>query len=99
MISCVARRHTAQHLKFGMARPKSTTSTANGDGKRRVLFWTRTDLRTHDAPALRAALGLTTDPKEVTDKEQWDEAGIECFYPVWCWDPQYVRCMAITRPS
>ncbi|KAJ9115883.1 hypothetical protein QFC22_005026 [Naganishia vaughanmartiniae] len=41
----------------------------------RVLYWFRTDLRLHDSPALTAALGLEN---------------IEAFYPVWCFDPQYV---------
>ncbi|KAF8709153.1 DNA photolyase, partial [Rhizoctonia solani] len=42
--------------------------------KPRVLHWFRTDLRTHDAPALRAGLALKP----------------EVWYPVWCWDPEYV---------
>ncbi|KAH7343748.1 FAD binding domain of DNA photolyase-domain-containing protein [Rhizoctonia solani] len=42
--------------------------------KARVLHWFRTDLRIHDAPALQA--GLTLKP--------------EAWYPVWCWDPEYV---------
>lgn len=41
----------------------------------RVLYWFRTDLRLHDSPALHAALDLQP----------------ECLYPVWCWDPHYVR--------
>ncbi|KAI0050888.1 DNA photolyase [Auriscalpium vulgare] len=41
----------------------------------RVLYWFRTDLRVHDSPALHAALAL--EP--------------QCLYPVWCWDPHYVR--------
>lgn len=41
----------------------------------RVLYWFRTDLRIHDSPALKAALDLKP----------------ECLYPVWCWDPHYVR--------
>jgi len=41
----------------------------------RVLYWFRTDLRITDSPALNAALGI---------------ANTEAFYPVWCWDPNYV---------
>ncbi|CAE6412866.1 unnamed protein product [Rhizoctonia solani] len=40
----------------------------------RVLHWFRTDLRVHDAPALQAGLALKP----------------EVWYPVWCWDPDYV---------
>ncbi|CCO26431.1 cryptochrome [Rhizoctonia solani AG-1 IB] len=40
----------------------------------RVLHWFRTDLRVHDAPALQAGLALKP----------------EVWYPVWCWDPEYV---------
>jgi cryptochrome len=40
----------------------------------RVLHWFRTDLRVHDAPALHAGLELKP----------------EAWYPVWCWDPEYV---------
>jgi deoxyribodipyrimidine photolyase len=36
----------------------------------RILYWFRTDLRTHDSPALQAALNLEQD------------VGIEAFYPV-----------------
>jgi cryptochrome len=46
--------------------PKST--------KPRVVYWFRTDLRLHDSPALKAALGLNP----------------EAFYPIWTWDPHYV---------
>ncbi|KAI0063413.1 DNA photolyase [Artomyces pyxidatus] len=41
----------------------------------RVICWFRTDLRVHDSPALHAALALAP----------------ACLYPVWCWDPHYVR--------
>ena len=41
----------------------------------RVLYWFRTDLRITDSPALTAALDLPN---------------IEAFYPIWCWDPNYV---------
>lgn len=49
-------------------------ATGNG-GKARVLYWFRTDLRITDSPALNAAL---------------DVQDIEHFYPVWCWDPNYI---------
>ncbi|KAF2686110.1 Cryptochrome/photolyase FAD-binding domain-containing protein [Lentithecium fluviatile CBS 122367] len=42
--------------------------------KPRVIYWFRTDLRLHDSPALKAALGLKP----------------ECLYPIWTWDPHYV---------
>lgn len=42
--------------------------------KVRILYWFRTDLRLHDSPALKAALDLNPSS----------------FFPVWCWDPQYV---------
>ncbi|CAE7232020.1 unnamed protein product [Rhizoctonia solani] len=42
--------------------------------KARVLHWFRTDLRVYDAPALQAGLALKP----------------EAWYPVWCWDPEYV---------
>ncbi|KAJ9104277.1 hypothetical protein QFC20_004559 [Naganishia adeliensis] len=45
----------------------------------RVLYWFRTDLRLHDSPALTAALDLGTP-----------SSPLEAFYPVWCFDPQYV---------
>jgi cryptochrome len=41
----------------------------------RVLYWFRTDLRITDSPALNAALAI-------------DHTA--AFYPVWCWDPNYV---------
>ena len=44
-------------------------------GKSRVLYWFRTDLRITDSPALQKALSLDR---------------IEAFYPVWCWDPNYI---------
>ena len=44
-------------------------------GPTKVLYWFRTDLRITDSPALNAALSV---PK------------IQAFYPVWCWDPNYV---------
>ncbi|KAJ3005293.1 hypothetical protein HKX48_000764 [Thoreauomyces humboldtii] len=40
----------------------------------RVIYWFRTDLRLTDSPALKAALDLQP----------------EAFYPLWCWDPEYV---------
>jgi len=49
---------------------------------RRVLYWFRTDLRIHDSPALRQAV-ITSEGDP-----------IEAFYPVWCWDPAYVRYQA-----
>jgi cryptochrome len=41
----------------------------------RVIYWFRTDLRVTDSPALQAALNLPN---------------LRAFYPVWCWDPNYV---------
>lgn len=41
----------------------------------RVLYWFRTDLRITDSPALHTALGIPN---------------IEAFYPIWCWDPNYI---------
>ncbi|CAH7689313.1 FAD binding domain of DNA photolyase-domain-containing protein [Phakopsora pachyrhizi] len=41
---------------------------------KRCLYWFRTDLRLHDNPGLLKLLEL--NPTE--------------FYPVWCWDPNYV---------
>lgn len=43
----------------------------------RVLYWFRTDLRITDSPALQAALNLP-------------ERKIDAFYPIWCWDPNYI---------
>jgi cryptochrome len=40
----------------------------------RILYWSRTDLRLHDSPALAAA--LARKPSNL--------------YFVWCWDPHYV---------
>jgi len=57
--------------------PKNKAATngwSAGAGKPRVIYWFRTDLRLHDSPALKAALGL--DP--------------EVLYPIWTWDPHYV---------
>ncbi|WWC57893.1 uncharacterized protein I303_100428 [Kwoniella dejecticola CBS 10117] len=44
-------------------------------GKARVLYWHRTDLRLTDSPALCKALEIE---------------GIESFWPIWCFDPEYV---------
>lgn len=41
----------------------------------RVIYWFRTDLRLTDSPGLCSALSLPN---------------IESFYPVWCFDPNYV---------
>ncbi|KAK3674765.1 hypothetical protein LTR78_005487 [Recurvomyces mirabilis] len=40
----------------------------------RVIYWSRTDLRLHDSPALKAALDLKPS----------------ALYPIWCWDSHYV---------
>ncbi|KAK8845330.1 hypothetical protein IAR55_006043 [Kwoniella newhampshirensis] len=41
----------------------------------RVIYWHRTDLRLTDSPALTTALSIPN---------------IESFWPVWCFDPEYV---------
>lgn len=59
-----------------MSTVKSTVKAALGIQKSaRVLYWFRTDLRITDSPALNAALDLPN---------------VEAFYPVWCWDPNYI---------
>lgn len=53
----------------------SPNESKSGTKTSRVLYWFRTDLRLTDSPALCAALSL---------------ARIESFYPIWCWDPNYI---------
>lgn len=59
---------------------KAEPGASGGSGKTSngkgpvVLYWFRTDLRTTDSPALAHALSLSPS----------------AFYPVWCWDPQYI---------
>lgn len=57
---------------------KNTSKDQNQGGSKGqgpvVLYWFRTDLRLTDSPALAHALSLQP----------------AAFYPVWCWDPQYI---------
>ena len=57
-----------------MAPKAKSASKTDGSGGPVVLYWFRTDLRITDSPALSHALSLRPSR----------------FYPVWCWDPQYI---------
>jgi len=66
--------NSSQPPEFPPTKP-TTLSRPSTTRPTRILYWHRTDLRLTDSPALTAALLLQ---------------GISVFYPVWCFDPNYV---------
>ncbi|OCF70856.1 hypothetical protein I204_08486 [Kwoniella mangroviensis CBS 8886] len=58
-----------------LPKPTLVKSDKSQKGNARVIYWHRTDLRLTDSPALTRALEIEN---------------IECFWPIWCFDPEYV---------